>query len=52
VRSCLGDVIGKAATQQEQLEAIYKTLKSWGETLFGDGALEKAFKQAGLDSGM
>jgi len=52
VRSCLGNVIEKAATQQEQLEAIYQTLKGWGEILFADAALEKAFKQAGLDSGM
>jgi len=52
VRSCLGDVIAKAATQQEQLEAIHKIVKSWGETLFEDGSLEKAFKCAAVDSGM
>jgi len=27
-------------------------VEGWGDTLFGDGVLEKAFKQAGLDSGM
>jgi len=52
VRSCLGNVIEKAVTQQEQLEAIYGIVKGWGETLFGDGALERAFKEAGLDSGL
>jgi hypothetical protein len=51
-RSCLGDVIEKATTQQEQLETIYWTVRGWGETLFGDGALEEAFREAGLDSGL
>lgn len=52
IRSCLADVIEKARTQQDQLEAINQTLKGWGEILFGDGALENSFRQAGLDSGM
>lgn len=52
VRSCLGDVIETARDPQEQLEAIHQTLKGWGEALFGDGLLEIAFNQAGLDSGM
>ena len=45
-------IIKNATTQQSQLDVIYKTLKSWAETLFGDGRLEKAFKEAGFDSGM
>jgi hypothetical protein len=52
VRNCLGDVIEKVKTPQEQLEVIYQTFKNWVEILFDDGALEKAFKKAGLDSGM
>jgi hypothetical protein len=51
-RSCLADVISSATTQEEQAEAVYNTLKAWGEILFDDGLLEKAFKKAGLDSGM
>ena len=51
-RSCLGDVIGPAKTQQEQLDAIHGTVKGWAEALFGDGALERSFKEAGLDSGL
>jgi hypothetical protein len=52
MRSCLGDVIEKATTQQAQLDAIYQSVSAWGKALFDDGALEKAFKQSGLDSGM
>jgi hypothetical protein len=52
VRSCLGDVIEKATSQQAQLDAIYQTVSGWGKALFSDGTLEKAFKRAGLDSGM
>lgn len=52
VRSCLADEIQAAATQPAQLEAIHKIVCEWAGALFEDGALEKAFKQAGLDSGM
>jgi hypothetical protein len=52
VRSCLGDLIEKTTTQQEQLETIHRTFKTWGESLFSDGMLEGAFKKAGLDSGL
>lgn len=52
MRSCLGDVIAKATTQQAQMETIYQAFSAWGKALFSDGALEKAFKKAGLDGGM
>jgi hypothetical protein len=52
MRSCLGDIIEKATTQQAQIDAIYQAIRAWGKALFSDGALEKAFKEAGLDSGM
>jgi hypothetical protein len=51
-RSCMGDIIANTKSQQEQLDAIHKTVCSWAEVLFADGTLERAFKEAGLDSGM
>jgi len=36
VRHSLADVIHNASTQHQQLEAIYDTLKRWGEILFAD----------------
>lgn len=52
VRSCLGNVIESANEQQVQLKTIYQTVKGWGKILFDGKVLERAFKQAGLDSGM
>lgn len=52
IRSCLGNIIEKAVSQQGQLEAIYQTVEEWGKILFNDDTLEMAFKRAGLDSGM
>ena len=51
MRSCLGDVIEKATPKRPRSETIYQTLSGWGKALFSDGLLEKAFRQAGLDSG-
>jgi len=52
IRSSLADVIGNASSQQSQIKAVHEKLKEWGQILFGDGALEGALKQSGLDSGM
>jgi hypothetical protein len=52
VRDCLADVFGSATTASDQLNATQQRLATWLEVLFRDGRLEKAFKEAGLDSGM
>jgi hypothetical protein len=52
IQQCLGDLIEGAASESEQLAAIYKRLTKWLTVLFGDGQLEKSLKKCRLDSGM
>ncbi len=51
-QECLGDVIQRAETPDDQLTAIHKTATDWLRVLFDDGKLERAFKKSRLDSGM
>lgn len=52
VQACLSDVIKGRSSLDEQAEVIHARLTGWLNILFGDGALEPAFKKDGLDSGM
>jgi len=49
VQRCLAEVIGDAQTELEQHESIRKLLNHWLTILFGDGVLEAALLDSGLD---
>ncbi|HEY3968135.1 MAG TPA: hypothetical protein VGM05_26470 [Planctomycetaceae bacterium] len=50
VRCCLGDLIERAKTANDQLAATQKMLNAWLKILFDDGKLESAFRKCKLDS--